>query len=95
MNSVVDPKLRFVGRTGLGAIPSSMKLLERVVPLGIKPPAGSVAGPDGSLGAFRLQAIIPGSMNESGGSTEPPTIVIDTERILGVASPQTAEPLPR
>ncbi|MFL6245995.1 MAG: Ig-like domain-containing protein, partial [Thermoanaerobaculia bacterium] len=93
--SAVDPRLQFVGQTGLGTMPSSMKLLDRVVPLGIKPPDGSVAGVNGSLGAFRLQAVVPGSMEESGGAPEPPHIVIDTERVLGVASPQSPEPLPR
>jgi RHS repeat-associated protein len=93
--SAVDPRLRFVGQTGLGASPTSLKLLDRIVPMGIKPPAGSVAGDNGSLAAFRLQTFVPGSMDESPGGTTPAPIVVDTERVLGVASAQTPEPLPR
>ncbi|HEU4887594.1 MAG TPA: Ig-like domain-containing protein, partial [Thermoanaerobaculia bacterium] len=95
VTSAVDPRLQFVGQTGLGAVPTSMKLLDRVVPLGIKPPAGSVAGLDGSLAAFRLQVLLPGSMPESAGATTPLKVVVDTERVLGVADPQTPESLPR
>jgi RHS repeat-associated protein len=91
--SAVDPHVRFVGQTGLGAVPSSMKQLDRIVPLGIKPPDGSVAGVNGSLGAFRMQVLLPGSVEES--LAGPPHIEIETENILGVASPQTPDPLPR
>jgi RHS repeat-associated protein len=95
VTSAGDPKLRFIGQTGVGASPTSMKLLDRIVPLGIKPPDGSVASPNGSLAAFRLQTLVPGSMDESPGGSTPPSIILDTERVLGVASPQTPEPLPR
>jgi len=91
--SAVDAHVRFVGQTGLGAVPSSMKMLDRIVPLGIKPPDGSVAGVNGSLAAFRMQVLLPGSVEES--LAGPPHIEIETENILGVASPQTPDPLPR
>lgn len=91
--SAVDPHVRFIGQTGLGVVPSSMRMLDRIVPLGIKPPEGSVAGDNGSLGAFRLQVVLPGSMEES--LSGPPHIEIETENIVGIASPQTPDPLPR
>jgi RHS repeat-associated protein len=91
--SAVDPRVRFVGRTGMGAAPNEMRVLDQIVPLGIKPPKGSVLGANGSLAAFRLSVVVPGSIEES--LTGPLHIEIDTERAPGSPSAQTSDPLPR
>jgi RHS repeat-associated protein len=91
--SAVDPHVRFVGRTGVGASPEAMKRLNQIVPLGIKPPDGAVAGENGSLAAFQLQVLLPAGIQDS--LPAPMSVELDTEPLIGVASPQLPEPLPR
>jgi len=88
--SAVDPRVRFVGDTGTGAL----QRLDQIVPLGIKPKAGSVSGENGSLAAFRVEAILPGSLAESL-EGNPVFMSLESEPVLDATAPQTPEPLPR
>jgi RHS repeat-associated protein len=97
--SVFDPKVRFVANIGAAGGGSSLKEVGSVVPLGIEPPAGIVncdlaADPAcrGSLGVFRIEARLPGSMTET--LISGLQIALESERVAGADTQQTPDPYP-
>lgn len=97
--SVFDPKVRFVANIGDASGGNSMKDVGSIVPLGIEPPPGIVkcdlaTDPDcrGSLGVFRIETRLPGSMTET--LTSGVEIAVESERLPGVDTPQTPDPYP-
>jgi RHS repeat-associated protein len=94
--SVIDPKVRFTADVG---DPRGPREIGTVVPLGIEPPAGVLqcdAAVDpacrASLGVFRVEARLPGSMTESAAGTL--SIALESERLPGADAPQTPQPFP-
>ncbi|MDQ3282371.1 MAG: hypothetical protein M3Q69_13300, partial [Acidobacteriota bacterium] len=97
VHSVVDPKFRVMADVG---DPKGLREVGSIVPLGIEPPKKSLkcetAATDAtchaSLGVFRVEATLPGSLDESlGGELK---LAIESERVAGVPAPQTAAPYP-
>jgi len=94
--SAIDPKMHFVISVGS----AGLKEVGSIVPLGIAPPTGVlqcdlVTDPDcgASLGVFRVEARLPGSIVES----LPPAgfqIAIESELVPGADTPQTPDPYP-
>lgn len=83
-----DPKLRVVVNTGNG-----FGEVTGIVPLGIDPRAGVVSGAEGSLGAFRIELNLPGSIADSIGRSL--TLAVESERVRGAATEQTPDGFPR
>ncbi len=94
--SAIDPQMRFVINTGAGAL----KEVGSIVPLGVAPPQGILkcdlaTDPDciASMGVFRIEAKLPGSIQES----LPPgglAIALESEIVPGADTPQTPDPFP-
>jgi RHS repeat-associated protein len=85
--SARDPKLRVLAKVREG----ELREIGGIVPLGIEPPPGIIAGADASLAAFRIEAVLPGSMTESAG---PLRIAVESETLPGADAPQSPEPYP-
>ncbi|HYI12031.1 MAG TPA: Ig-like domain-containing protein [Thermoanaerobaculia bacterium] len=95
--SAIDPRTRFIADFGDGRAPRE---INTVVPLGIEPPANVLKcriadDPDNcraSLGAFRLEISLPGSLTESLSSSL--GVAVESERLPEVLAPQTPDLLP-
>ncbi|HEX8255115.1 MAG TPA: RHS repeat-associated core domain-containing protein [Thermoanaerobaculia bacterium] len=97
VHSAIDPRFRVMADIGDTA---RLRELGSIVPLGIEPPKDVLRCTDaatndtchGSLAAFRVEATLPGAMAESlGGELR---IAIESERVPGVTTGQTAAPFP-
>jgi hypothetical protein len=95
--SVLDPQLRVMAN--LGDTYNALSEIGSVVPLGVQPPEGAVKCDPAihpncrsSLGVFRIEARLPGSMTES--MADRFAIVLESEDVPGAYSPQTPEPYP-
>ncbi|MFL6247287.1 MAG: Ig-like domain-containing protein [Thermoanaerobaculia bacterium] len=93
--SVIDPKLRVTANVG-----NAIAEIGSIVPIGIEPPPGVLkcnvatdANCRASLGVFRIEARLPGSMTESLPGNKL-SIALESERIAGADMPQTPEPYP-
>ncbi|HEX8407828.1 MAG TPA: DUF6531 domain-containing protein, partial [Thermoanaerobaculia bacterium] len=95
VHSIIDPQLWITADLGNPRGPQS---IGSVVPLGVEPPDGvlpcSVVASDcrASLGVFRVEARLPGSMNES--TIASLDVAVESEAVPGVDTPQTPEPYP-
>jgi len=95
--SAIDPRTRFIANFGDGRAPRE---INTVVPHGIEPPANVLncriaTDPNNcraSLGAFRIEISLPGSLNESLPSSL--GVAIESERLPEVLAPQTPDLLP-
>ncbi|MEO8215448.1 MAG: Ig-like domain-containing protein [Acidobacteriota bacterium] len=92
--AAIDPRLRMM--VDLGDV-DGLTEVSGIVPLGIAPPLGvSLSGPDASLGAFRFEITLPGSVVDalisSGNELE---IAVESERVFGAVTEQTEAPMPR
>jgi RHS repeat-associated protein len=95
--SAIDPKLRIVAN--VGAADGTLKEVGGVVPLGIDPPTDTVTcdiavEPDcpASLGVFRVEAMLPGSITETLTAGLP--VAVESEAVPGADTPQTPKPYP-
>ena len=85
VESGIDPQFAVKARLANG-----MTSVTSIVPLGIKPPSGSVdpSDPNTSLAAFRVETSLPVGVPA-------PAIAIESQRVVGVATEQTPAPLPK
>jgi RHS repeat-associated protein len=96
--SAIDPKMRFM--VNVGAKNGKLREVGSIVPLGVAPPDGvlqcdKAKDPDcpASLGVFRVEANLPGSITDSLPSTGL-EIAIESELVPGADAPQTVDPYP-
>ncbi|HJQ41121.1 MAG TPA: Ig-like domain-containing protein [Thermoanaerobaculia bacterium] len=95
--SALDPKMRIVA--DVGSPDGELKAITGVVPLGVEPPEDVLKcdlavspGCPASLGVFRVEATLPGSITET--LTAGLQVAVESEAIPGADTAQTPKPYP-
>jgi RHS repeat-associated protein len=95
--SALDPKMRIMA--DVGSADGSYKEISGVVPLGVDPPDDVLlcniavsADCPASLGVFRVEATLPGSITETLTAGLP--VAVESEAVPGADTPQTPQPYP-